>query len=55
METEGERSGASVWTEDTPQSPPQNYYDILGVPKNADSDQIRRSYRKAALRCHPVC
>ncbi|VDL17832.1 unnamed protein product [Hymenolepis diminuta] len=28
-------------------------YHILGVPKGADEDDIKRAYRKAALRFHP--
>ncbi len=30
-----------------------DYYSILGVPRNATQDQIRRAYREAALRLHP--
>ncbi|KAM8934030.1 dnaJ homolog subfamily B member 2 [Pelodytes ibericus] len=29
------------------------YYDILGVPRNASQDDIKRAYRKQALRWHP--
>ena len=31
----------------------ESYYDILGVPKDADSKQIKRAYRKQALKWHP--
>jgi molecular chaperone DnaJ len=31
----------------------RDYYDVLGVPRNADADAIKRSYRKIALRYHP--
>jgi len=31
----------------------RDYYEILGVPKNADKDQIKNSYRKLALQYHP--
>ncbi|KAI9339646.1 hypothetical protein BDR26DRAFT_862067, partial [Obelidium mucronatum] len=48
----GPSTGASVWT-DEESAPPQTYYDIIGVPKDADADQIRKAYRKAALKCHP--
>ena len=31
----------------------RDYYEVLGVPKNADQDTIKRAYRKIALRYHP--
>ena len=31
----------------------RHYYEVLGVPKNADADSIKRAYRKIALRWHP--
>jgi molecular chaperone DnaJ len=31
----------------------RDYYDILGVARNADSDAIKRAYRKLALQYHP--
>lgn len=31
----------------------RDYYEVLGVPKNAESGAIKRSYRKIALRYHP--
>lgn len=31
----------------------KDYYDILGVSKDADADEIKRAYRKAALSHHP--
>ncbi|KAJ3292327.1 hypothetical protein HDU79_001537 [Rhizoclosmatium sp. JEL0117] len=46
-------TGARVWTDDIDTAPAESYYDILGVGKDADADQIRRAYRKAALKCHP--
>jgi DnaJ-class molecular chaperone len=30
-----------------------NYYDILGVSKDASDDEIKRAYRKLALKTHP--
>jgi len=30
-----------------------DYYEVLGVPRNADLDAIKGAYRKAALRYHP--
>ncbi|NP_001085074.1 dnaJ heat shock protein family (Hsp40) member B2 L homeolog isoform X1 [Xenopus laevis] len=30
-----------------------DYYDMLGVPRNATQDDIKRAYRKLALRWHP--
>jgi len=29
------------------------YYEILGVDRDADADQIKKSYRKIAMQCHP--
>jgi molecular chaperone DnaJ len=29
------------------------YYDVLGVPKSASEDEIRKSYRQSALKYHP--
>jgi molecular chaperone DnaJ len=31
----------------------RDYYDILGVPHNANKDQIKSEYRKLALKYHP--
>ena len=30
-----------------------DYYEVLGVTRNASSDQIKSAYRKAALQWHP--
>src|SRR3984885_4565939 len=30
-----------------------DYYELLGVPRDADQDTIRRSYRKLARKYHP--
>ena len=30
-----------------------NYYDVLGVPKGANDAEIRKAFRKLALKWHP--
>ncbi|CEF70693.1 DnaJ domain-containing protein [Strongyloides ratti] len=32
---------------------PSNLYKVLGVPKNADDETIKKAYRKLALKHHP--
>jgi DnaJ-class molecular chaperone len=31
----------------------RDFYEVLGVPKNADADTVKRAYRKIALKFHP--
>ena len=30
-----------------------SYYDTLGISKNANSDEIKKAYRKLAMKEHP--
>ena len=31
----------------------KDYYDVLGVSKNAYEDEVKKSYRKLAMKYHP--
>ena len=31
----------------------EDYYDILGISKNASSSEIKKAYRKKAIEYHP--
>ena len=31
----------------------KDFYEILGVDKNANDDEIKKSYRKLAMKYHP--
>ena len=31
----------------------RDYYEVLGIEKNANADEIKKAYRKTALKYHP--
>ena len=31
----------------------RDYYEVLGVDKNASADDIKRAFRRKAKECHP--
>ena len=36
------------------EGPKVNYYDVLGINENTSNDEIKKAYRKLALKWHPV-
>ena len=31
----------------------RDFYEVLGVPRDADADAVKSAYRKAAMKSHP--
>ena len=49
MEDENEQKFFSTYYPDRK----RNYYEVLGVPKNSNFDDIKRAHRRLALQYHP--
>jgi hypothetical protein len=45
------RRGRRIGTADKPLE--TGYYDTLGIPVDATTDDIKKAYRKLAIKCHP--
>ncbi|KAH7922296.1 DnaJ-domain-containing protein [Leucogyrophana mollusca] len=49
--SQGARKGRKIGTQEKPLE--TGYYDILGVPIDASTDDIKKSYRRLAIKHHP--